>query len=95
MNSWVSKAINTINADYQRSADTHLIKLEQIAFQGIDIYLKDESTHPNIRHAWHHCGHGDHIRSRDWPGQGRTCTRTVFHPNVVLLLGGHVLHLDS
>ena len=46
MNSWVSKAINTINADYQRSADTHLIKLEQIAFQGIDIYLKDESTHP-------------------------------------------------
>ena len=46
MKSWVSKAINTINADYQRSADTHLIKLEQIAFQGIDIYLKDESTHP-------------------------------------------------
>jgi len=46
MKSWVSKAINIINADYQRSADTHLIKLEQIAFRDIDIYLKDESTHP-------------------------------------------------
>ena len=42
MKSWVSKAINIINADYQRSADTHLIKLEQIAFRDIDIYLKDE-----------------------------------------------------
>lgn len=46
MKNWVSRAINTINADYQRSADTHLIKLEQIAFDDIDIYLKDESTHP-------------------------------------------------
>ena len=46
MKNWVSRAINTINADYQRSADTHLIKLEQIAFEDIDIYLKDESTHP-------------------------------------------------
>ncbi|WP_394222048.1 PLP-dependent cysteine synthase family protein [Alteromonas gracilis] len=46
MKSWVTKAINTINADYQRSADTHLIKLAQIAFPNIDIYLKDESTHP-------------------------------------------------
>ncbi len=40
MKSWVSKAISIINADYQRSADTHLIKLEQIAFRDIDIYLK-------------------------------------------------------
>ncbi len=46
MSNWVTKAINTINADYQRSADTHLIKLEQIAIPNVDIYLKDESTHP-------------------------------------------------
>lgn len=43
---WVSDAIAKINADYQRSADTHLIKLEGLGFRGIDIYLKDESTHP-------------------------------------------------
>ncbi|SBT17961.1 Cysteine synthase B [Marinomonas gallaica] len=43
---WVSDAIAKINADYQRSADTHLIKLEGLNFRGIDIYLKDESTHP-------------------------------------------------
>ncbi|PHZ59079.1 cysteine synthase [Photobacterium leiognathi] len=35
-----------IDADYQRSADTHLIKLELPSLDGIDIYLKDESTHP-------------------------------------------------
>ena len=47
MNStWVKNAINEINADYQRSADTHLIRLSLPAFPGIQIYLKDESTHP-------------------------------------------------
>lgn len=46
MSKWVTKAIRTINADFQRSADTHLIKLEQLEINGIDIYLKDESTHP-------------------------------------------------
>ncbi len=37
-----------IEADYQRSADTHLIALPLPAFEchGIDLYLKDESTHP-------------------------------------------------
>lgn len=46
MASWASLAINKIHADYQRSADTHLIKLDRLKIQGIDIYLKDESTHP-------------------------------------------------
>ncbi|NDW20763.1 PLP-dependent cysteine synthase family protein [Alteromonas hispanica] len=46
MSSWVSQAVKKINADYQRSADTHLIKLEALKLDGIDIYLKDESTHP-------------------------------------------------
>lgn len=45
-NSWVNKAIEKIESDYQRSADTHLIKLDIPLLTGIDIYLKDESTHP-------------------------------------------------
>ena len=46
MKSWISQSINKITADYQRSADTHIIKLNIPHFHGIDIYLKDESTHP-------------------------------------------------
>lgn len=45
-NSWVNNAISEINADYQRSADTHLIRLTLPAFPQIQLYLKDESTHP-------------------------------------------------
>lgn len=43
---WTHEAIRKIEADIQRSADTHLIKLPLASLQGIDIYLKDESTHP-------------------------------------------------
>lgn len=45
---WLHEAINRIEADYQRSADTHLIPLPLPGFAGlgIDLYLKDESTHP-------------------------------------------------
>ncbi len=45
---WVSRAIAQIEADYCRSADTHLLSLPLPAFNemGIDLYLKDESTHP-------------------------------------------------
>ena len=48
MQSWLSTAIARIEADFQRSADTHLIALPAPALQakGIDLYLKDESTHP-------------------------------------------------
>ena len=47
-NSWLNSAIARIEADYQRSADTHLIALPlpEFAVHGIDFYLKDESTHP-------------------------------------------------
>ena len=45
-NSWVKYAIGEIEADFQRSADTHLIRLNLPAFPGICLYLKDESTHP-------------------------------------------------
>ncbi|WP_295857597.1 PLP-dependent cysteine synthase family protein [uncultured Xylophilus sp.] len=45
---WLYDAIARIEADYHRSADTHLIPLPLPGFaaQGIDFYLKDESTHP-------------------------------------------------
>lgn len=45
---WLNTAIHRIEADYQRSADTHLIPLPlpALAAAGIDLYLKDESTHP-------------------------------------------------
>jgi cysteine synthase A len=45
---WLSAAVALIEADYQRSADTHLIPLPLPSFarHGIDLYLKDESTHP-------------------------------------------------
>jgi len=46
MNSWVTNAIGQINADAHRSADTHLFKLPLPRLEGVDIYLKDESTHP-------------------------------------------------
>ncbi len=45
---WLTTAIARIEADFQRSADTHLIALPlpEFAAHGIDFYLKDESTHP-------------------------------------------------
>ncbi len=43
---WINNAIRKIEADFQRSADTHLFKLDLPSLDGIDIYLKDESTHP-------------------------------------------------
>ena len=45
---WLAGAITLIEADFQRSADTHLIALPLPCFgaRGIDLYLKDESTHP-------------------------------------------------
>ncbi|BBB26669.1 PLP-dependent cysteine synthase family protein [Amphritea japonica] len=46
MTSWVQEAVALIQADAQRSADTHLIKLDVPGLTGIDLYLKDESSHP-------------------------------------------------
>jgi cysteine synthase A len=44
---WVREAIEKIEADFTRSADTHLIRLALKAFPDIPLYLKDESTHPS------------------------------------------------
>ena len=46
---WVDEAIRRVSADANRSADTHLIPVPLPAVWaewGIDVYLKDESTHP-------------------------------------------------
>jgi cysteine synthase A len=44
--SWVSNAIGTIEADFNRSSDTHLLRVPIPGAPGIALYLKDESTHP-------------------------------------------------
>lgn len=43
---WVDQAVRRIEADVNRSADTHLLRVELPATPGITLYLKDESTHP-------------------------------------------------
>ena len=45
-NAWVSEAVRRIERDFQRSADTHLFPIDLPALAGVQIYLKDESTHP-------------------------------------------------
>ncbi|MEQ8558392.1 MAG: PLP-dependent cysteine synthase family protein [Henriciella sp.] len=44
---WVCEAMRRINADFNRSADTHLIKLDLPGFPDQTLYLKDESIHPS------------------------------------------------
>lgn len=46
---WVAWAVRQINADYARSADTHLIRfdLPVLAAADINLYFKDESSHPS------------------------------------------------
>jgi len=43
---WTREAIRIIEADFQRSADTHLIPLDMPGLPGVDLYFKDESSHP-------------------------------------------------
>lgn len=43
---WVKQAIRIIEADFNRSADTHLVPLTLPAFPNIPFYFKDESSHP-------------------------------------------------
>lgn len=42
----MKQAISAIDADFQRLADTHLIRLTLPHYPGIYFYLKDENTHP-------------------------------------------------
>src|ERR1044071_1611475 len=43
---WAKQAMQKIAADFNRSADTHLIRLDVVGTPDIPLYLKDESTHP-------------------------------------------------
>ena len=43
---WIAEAVRRIEADRARSADTHLLCMHFPGFPEIDIYFKDESTHP-------------------------------------------------
>jgi cysteine synthase len=42
---WIARSVEIIEADFNRSADTHLISAPMPAI-GVSLYLKDESTHP-------------------------------------------------
>lgn len=43
---WLHEAVRRVEADANRSADTHLVAFPLPAMPGVDLYLKDESTHP-------------------------------------------------
>ena len=43
---WVDAAVAAVEADAHRSADTHLLVYPLPPEWGVDLYLKDESTHP-------------------------------------------------
>ncbi|WP_329132806.1 PLP-dependent cysteine synthase family protein [Streptomyces sp. NBC_01476] len=43
---WLSTAVGKVHADANRSADTHLLSVPLPEDWGVDLYLKDESTHP-------------------------------------------------
>lgn len=44
---WEMECVRRIEADVQRSADTHLVPMPWQGFPGITLYLKDESSHPS------------------------------------------------
>jgi cysteine synthase len=43
---WVDEAVRRVEADANRSADTHLVRFPLPGRPTVDLYLKDESTHP-------------------------------------------------
>jgi cysteine synthase A len=43
---WLDEAVRRIQADANRSADTHLVRVPIPGCPDVDVYLKDESTHP-------------------------------------------------
>lgn len=53
---WVRDAILILQADRQRSADTHLIPMRLPELPGVSVYLKDESIHPSgsLKHRLAH-----------------------------------------
>src|SRR5690625_4596417 len=46
LNQWTIEAIDAIERDFTRSADTHLLPFSVSGKNDIRLYLKDESVHP-------------------------------------------------
>jgi len=46
LRSWCDEAVRRIDADFARSADTHLLRVDIPGLPGSPLYLKDESVHP-------------------------------------------------
>ncbi|WP_300377050.1 PLP-dependent cysteine synthase family protein [Henriciella sp.] len=44
---WVCEAMRRISADFNRSSDTHLVRVDLPGFPNQTLYLKDESIHPS------------------------------------------------
>jgi cysteine synthase A len=44
--SWCDEAVRRIDADFARSADTHLLRVDVPGVAGCPLYFKDESVHP-------------------------------------------------
>ena len=44
---WLKETMRLIEADFSRSADTHLICHDIPGCDGVELYFKDESTHPS------------------------------------------------
>src|SRR5690348_506273 len=44
---WVKEAVQLIETDFHRSADTHLLRVPLPGVRQVALYLKDESTHPS------------------------------------------------
>jgi cysteine synthase A len=44
---WIADALRIIEADFNRSADTHLLRVPLPGAPDVALYLKDESTHPS------------------------------------------------
>ncbi len=53
---WTFRAIELLQGDRRRSADTHLLNPVFKGLTGLSIYLKDESTHPtgSLKHRLAH-----------------------------------------
>ncbi|SCL25627.1 PLP-dependent cysteine synthase family protein [Micromonospora inyonensis] len=43
---WVDEAVRRVEADANRSSDTHLLTFDLPGRHDVDVYLKDESSHP-------------------------------------------------
>ncbi len=70
---WRTEAVGRLEADNNRSADTHLFRLELPGIPDIELYFKDESTHPT-RSLKHRLARSLFLYAicNGWVGEGTT-----------------------